>query len=174
MAKYQCPDCGYTYDETAGHPHEGFPPGTPWSAVPQSWCCPDCAVRDMVDFELIERSPVAAPAPVAVAATPSAPVTARTSATTVLERPVASVPAAQLTAPPVADGARKKAAPASAPAGASYRKWICITCGHIYDEALGDEREGFAPGTLFQDIPDDWCCPDCGATKKDYVHYEEK
>lgn len=104
MAKYQCPDCGYTYDETAGHPHEGFPPGTPWSAVPQSWCCPDCAVRDMVDFELIERSPVAAPAPVAVAATPSAPVTARTSATTVLERPVASVPAAQLTAPPVEIG----------------------------------------------------------------------
>ncbi|MCV2890922.1 MAG: rubredoxin [Pseudophaeobacter sp. bin_em_oilr2.035] len=49
-----------------------------------------------------------------------------------------------------------------------------MTCGHIYDEALGDEHEGFAPGTLFSQIPDDWCCPDCGATKEDYVLYEEK
>ncbi|MEH6561784.1 MAG: rubredoxin, partial [Marinobacter sp.] len=38
-----------------------------------------------------------------------------------------------------------------------------MTCGHIYDEALGDEAEGFPPGTRFEDIPDDWCCPDCGA-----------
>ncbi len=73
MAKYRCPDCGYIYDETAGHPHEGFLPGTPWSAVPQSWCCPDCAVRDKVDFELIERSPVAAPHSAAMVATRSAP-----------------------------------------------------------------------------------------------------
>jgi rubredoxin len=88
-----------------------------------------------------------------------------------MERPVAS---AQSDAAPVADAAWQQVAGAEAPAGALYRKWICITCGHIYDEALGDEREGFAPGTLFEDIPDDWCCPDCGATKKDYVHYEEK
>ena len=59
-------------------------------------------------------------------------------------------------------------------AGTTYRKWLCITCGHIYDEALGDEHEGFPPGTLFSQIPDDWCCPDCGATKEDYVLYEEK
>lgn len=171
MAKYRCPDCGYIYDETAGHPHEGFLPGTPWSAVPQSWCCPDCAVRDKVDFELIERSPVGPPLSVAVVATRSAPATAQASATVAMERPVAS---AQSNAAPVADAAWQQVAGVEAPAGAPYRKWICITCGHIYDEALGDEREGFAPGTLFQDIPDDWCCPDCGATKKDYVHYEEK
>ena len=55
----------------------------------------------------------------------------------------------------------------------TYRKWVCITCGHIYDEALGDEAEGFPAGTRFEDIPDDWCCPDCGATKEDYVLYED-
>nr|WP_235842274.1 rubredoxin [Ciceribacter selenitireducens] len=51
---------------------------------------------------------------------------------------------------------------------------MCITCGHVYDEALGDEHEGFPPGTLFGQIPDDWCCPDCGASKEDYVLYEDR
>ena len=50
MARYQCPDCKYTYDETLGHPHEGFPAGTAWANVPDEWACPDCAVRDKADF----------------------------------------------------------------------------------------------------------------------------
>lgn len=63
MAKYQCPDCGYTYDEKMGHPHEGFPPETPWSAVPESWVCPDCAVRDKADFLRVEGASGSAPEP---------------------------------------------------------------------------------------------------------------
>ncbi|EHR52603.1 rubredoxin [Saccharomonospora marina XMU15] len=46
----RCPGCGYVYDEAVGDPREGFPAGTPWSAVPDSWCCPDCGVREKVDF----------------------------------------------------------------------------------------------------------------------------
>ena len=49
-AAYLCPGCGYRYDVAAGDAREGFPPGTPWSAVPESWFCPDCGVRDKVDF----------------------------------------------------------------------------------------------------------------------------
>jgi alkane 1-monooxygenase len=45
-----CPGCGYVYDEKHGDPREGFPAGTPWSAIPDSWCCPDCGVREKVDF----------------------------------------------------------------------------------------------------------------------------
>jgi alkane 1-monooxygenase len=45
-----CPGCGYVYDEQRGDPREGFPAGTPWAAIPDSWCCPDCGVRDKVDF----------------------------------------------------------------------------------------------------------------------------
>ncbi|TWH19444.1 alkane 1-monooxygenase [Prauserella rugosa] len=45
-----CPGCGYVYDEATGDPREGFPAGTPWSAIPDSWCCPDCGVREKVDF----------------------------------------------------------------------------------------------------------------------------
>lgn len=44
-------------DETLDHPHEGFPAGTAWASVPDEWACPDCAVRDKVDFELIGGSP---------------------------------------------------------------------------------------------------------------------
>ncbi len=51
MSRWACPACGYVYDEQAGHPREGFPPGTPWSQVPEDWACPDCGVRDKVDFE---------------------------------------------------------------------------------------------------------------------------
>ncbi len=46
----RCPGCGYTYDEAIGDPREGFPAGTPWSAIPDTWCCPDCGVREKRDF----------------------------------------------------------------------------------------------------------------------------
>lgn len=165
MAKYQCPDCGYTYDEIQGHPHEGFPPGTPWSQVPEDFACPDCAVRDKEDFLLIGEA--AAPAPTAAPAPAPAPA----------PEPVAVAAVAAPAAAPQAPAPAPQPAPvaqATPAAGTAYRKWLCITCGHIYDEALGDEHDGFPPGTLFSQIPDDWCCPDCGATKEDYVLYEEK
>ncbi len=46
----RCPGCGYVYDQSVGAPREGFPAGTPWSAVPDTWCCPDCGVREKQDF----------------------------------------------------------------------------------------------------------------------------
>jgi alkane 1-monooxygenase len=48
---FRCPGCSYTYEIAAGAPREGFPAGTPWSEVPDDWCCPDCGVREKVDFE---------------------------------------------------------------------------------------------------------------------------
>lgn len=45
-----CPGCGYLYDPAVGDPREGFPAGTPWSQVPDDWCCPDCGVRDKHEF----------------------------------------------------------------------------------------------------------------------------
>jgi len=51
--KYRCPNCDHVYDEAQGEPHEGFPPGTLWSQIPDDWSCPGCAVRDKVDFELV-------------------------------------------------------------------------------------------------------------------------
>lgn len=48
------------------------------------------------------------------------------------------------------------------------RKWICVVCDFIYDEAKGLPEDGIAPGTRMEDIPDTWACPDCGVTKADF------
>ncbi|MBB1043898.1 rubredoxin, partial [Dietzia sp. DQ11-44] len=50
IGTYACPNCGHHYVESLGEPREGFAPGTPWSAIPDDWQCPDCGVRDKVDF----------------------------------------------------------------------------------------------------------------------------
>ena len=48
-----------------------------------------------------------------------------------------------------------------------------MACDFIYDEELGDEEEGFPPGTRFEDIDDLWLCPDCGATKDLFVEMDD-
>ncbi|RJG01355.1 rubredoxin [Noviherbaspirillum sedimenti] len=53
-----------------------------------------------------------------------------------------------------------------------YRKWQCLNCGKIYDEALGWQDDGIAPGTRWEDIPPDWICPLCGAEKSDFEMVE--
>lgn len=52
--------------------------------------------------------------------------------------------------------------------GGQFKKYQCIVCGHIYDEAAGDPESDIAPGTKFEDLPDDWVCPTCGAEKEDF------
>ncbi|MFO0621409.1 MAG: rubredoxin [Polyangia bacterium] len=47
--------------------------------------------------------------------------------------------------------------------------WKCKKCSYIYDPAVGDPDGGIPPGTPFEQIPDSWRCPECGATKKDFV-----
>ena len=48
------------------------------------------------------------------------------------------------------------------------KKYQCLVCGWIYDEAEGAPAEGIAAGTRWVDVPDDWVCPDCGVTKADF------
>jgi rubredoxin len=47
-------------------------------------------------------------------------------------------------------------------------KWECIVCGYVYDPAKGDPDSGVAPGTKFEDLSDDWVCPECGVTKDNF------
>jgi len=53
------------------------------------------------------------------------------------------------------------------------RKWECIVCGLVYDEKLGWPDDGIAPGTKWEDVPEDWLCPDCGVGKEDFELLEE-
>lgn len=52
------------------------------------------------------------------------------------------------------------------------KEWICIICGFIYEEELGLPQEGIKPGTAWEDIPDDWVCPDCGVSKAEFEMVE--
>ena len=54
-----------------------------------------------------------------------------------------------------------------------FKKYECVICGFIYDEAEGLPDDGIAPGTLWGDIPEDWECPDCGISKTDFDLLEE-
>jgi len=49
------------------------------------------------------------------------------------------------------------------------RKWECVVCGLIYDEAQGWPSEGVPAGTKWEDVPENWTCPDCGVGKSDFV-----
>ena len=49
----------------------------------------------------------------------------------------------------------------------------CEPCGYIYDPAIGDPESGIAPGTAFEDIPDDWVCPICSVDKSMFVKVED-
>ncbi len=46
--------------------------------------------------------------------------------------------------------------------------YICSVCGYTYDPTLGDPDNGVEPGTSFDDLPDDWTCPVCGASKEEF------
>ncbi|HSW11453.1 MAG TPA: rubredoxin [Solimonas sp.] len=48
------------------------------------------------------------------------------------------------------------------------KTWICATCGIVYDESRGWPEDGIVAGTRWQDVPDSWSCPDCGATKAEF------
>jgi rubredoxin len=52
------------------------------------------------------------------------------------------------------------------------KKFECLMCGWIYDEALGVPEEGIAPGTAWEDVPEDWACPVCGSRKEDFEMIE--
>lgn len=56
--------------------------------------------------------------------------------------------------------------------GGMNKRYRCTVCEYIYDPAQGDPDSGIAPGTPFEQIPDNWYCPQCGATKADFEPLE--
>ena len=48
------------------------------------------------------------------------------------------------------------------------KKYMCVVCGWVYDEKLGAPQHGLPAGTKWEDVPDDWVCPDCNAGREDF------
>jgi len=52
-------------------------------------------------------------------------------------------------------------------------KWECLVCGYVYDPELGDPDNDIEPDTPFEELPDNWMCPDCGADQEEFERVEE-
>lgn len=52
-------------------------------------------------------------------------------------------------------------------------KYECLVCGYVYDPETGDPDGNIEPGTAFEDLPEDWICPECGAGKDEFEPLEE-
>jgi rubredoxin len=52
------------------------------------------------------------------------------------------------------------------------KQWQCMVCGYIYNEEQGMPEDGIPPGTSWNDVPEDWACPDCGVGKEDFEMVE--
>ncbi len=70
--------------------------------------------------------------------------------------------------PPTAPTYRKEK-----PKEVKMEKYVCTVCGFIYDPEKGDPDGGIAPGTKFEDIPEDWVCPVCGVSKDQFKKMED-
>jgi len=52
------------------------------------------------------------------------------------------------------------------------KKYVCTICGYIYDPLSGDPENGVPSGTKWEDVPEDWVCPECGAPKDSFEPYD--
>jgi rubredoxin len=55
----------------------------------------------------------------------------------------------------------------------NMKKYKCLMCGYVYDPAIGDPDSDIEAGTAFEDLPDDWICPDCGVGKDEFEPIED-
>lgn len=54
----------------------------------------------------------------------------------------------------------------------TMKTYMCLICAFVYDEAQGRPEDGIAPGTLWENVPMNWTCPDCGGRKEDFEMVE--
>jgi rubredoxin len=57
--------------------------------------------------------------------------------------------------------------------GRPWMKYVCTVCDYVYDPEVGDPDNGIEPGTSFEDLPDDWVCPECGVEKEEFAPLED-
>jgi rubredoxin len=52
-------------------------------------------------------------------------------------------------------------------------RYECTVCGYVYDPEIGDSEGGIEPGTPFEELPEDWVCPECGVGKEEFERIED-
>ncbi len=189
---YQCSLCGYIYDPAIGDPENGIAPGTPFVDLPEDWICPYCGASksdfeplinsDIEKFEksttesnlITELGPIYKCSLCGYIYDPAIgdPENGIAPGT-----PFADLPedwrcpycgASKSDFEPIAQEIVIEVQKETTSPKAHGEKYQCILCGYVYDPALGDPENGIAPGTPFIDLPENWTCPYCGATKSDF------
>ena len=139
---YQCQtvNCGYIYNPDKGDRRGKIKKGTLFSDIPEEWRCPICGGTKKCFRPLMGPGSTKADC----------------------ELPVETDPAKLTVAAAAAKITDQKETD-------FMQKYVCEVCGYVYDPAEGDPDNGVAQGTSFDDLPDDWTCPICGADKDSFV-----
>lgn len=139
MWQCQTVNCGYIYNPDKGDRKGKIPKGTMFEDLPDSWRCPICGGTKKCFRPLMGEGSTKGDCEL-----------------------------------PTSDGGGKLTdAPAAAKVSdktgdADMQKYVCNICGYVYDPETGDPDNDIAPGTSFDDLPDDWTCPICGAPKENF------
>ncbi len=139
MWQCQTVNCGYIYNPDKGDRKGGIPKGVKFEDLPDDWCCPICGGTKKC------FKPLAGP----------------TSTKADCELPTVSESGELTSAATTAKESDQQELK-------GMEKYVCDVCGYVYDPEVGDPDNDIAPGTKFEDIPDDWTCPICGATKDSF------
>ncbi len=168
---WECLVCGLLYDESKGWPDDNIAPGTRWEDVPDDWLCPDCGVgKD--DFEMIEVTDNAheeADTQLAEEAHEEADSKLAEEA-----NEEAAAPASDINTNGSSDDMNEvsQVKPLEEKQTTAFKIWECLVCGLLYDESKGWPEDSIPPGTRWEDVPEDWECPDCGVGKEDFEMVE--
>lgn len=192
MKKYTCKSCWYTYDPEVGDPKAGIAPGTPFEDLPEDWFCPVC-MRDKSAFAAEEETKKEAATPENTSldrykcpacwyiydpriGDPLAKIPPGTAFEDLPEDwfcPICMLAKESFTKVDLRNELSK-----AAEAGKELNehkeldRYKCKACFYTYDPRVGDAAAGIAPGTAFEDLPEDWLCPICMAMKKYFVKEE--
>lgn len=154
----QCYECGWVYFSNIGWAADGIAAGTSFEQLPAVWVCPDCGAAKSA-FNAADSNALGQ-------------AHNQFAGLVEVQRFGMSMSAESESKSAVFGPADNKNTSNSAPVSTSKSEqlqiWECIVCGWVYDEAKGWPQDGIAPGTRWEDIPDDWVCPECGVGKADF------
>ncbi|WP_299772184.1 FAD-dependent oxidoreductase [uncultured Pseudoteredinibacter sp.] len=173
---HQCYECGWVYLAAQGCLADGIAAGTIFEDLAEAWACPDCGAPKSGFYPTDSDSLGQAHNQFAGMSDPHQTVSANISAA----GSVSVIQGAAFGALVEAGSSNKSSGntdvgsdesdsnESSSKSSDGFRIWECIVCGWVYDEAKGWPQDGIAPGTRWEDIPDDWVCPECGVGKDDF------
>ena len=140
MWQCQTVNCGYIYNPDKGDRKGKIKKGVLFQDLPDEWRCPICGGTKKCFRPLMGEGSTKADCELPVETSPEK-LTAAASTAKVIDQ--------------------KETDP--------MQKYVCEICGYVYDPEVGDPDSDIPAGTSFDDLPDDWACPICGATKESFV-----